>query len=300
MRRRGGWVALVLAGLCVVALTQPAGAGAFASKIQSAGTEDRKGLAAVKGRGAGAFNASDAITILKSEKYSLIAGLVTGLYLENQAWEGANTLAVVRTFAARRGSFGKAMVMAAFSPHAEKIVQGFTASKSSKDHAIAAAILSVYALSKTFDEVYGAPASQGGGGKAKVGGPIPNLNVEVLLKPLMSDTSRDTLEYALLAAAHARAKGLSEAVDKARASGASAVEAARLLYWARIGKPLPEDKVKAVLKASVPLDRRYLKLSPYLNYYDSRGNALIYVCQAIGAAGDQRFVESLHALAATL
>ena len=296
MRRWGGWTALLLAGLCVVALTQPAGAGAFASKIQSAGTEDKKGLAAVRGRGVGAFNASDALAILKSEKYDLVAGLVTGLYLENQAWEGTQTVAVVRTFATRRGSFGKAMVMAAFSPHAEKIVQALTESKSSKDHAIAAAILSVYALSKTFDEVHGAPASQGGGGKTQVGGPIADLNVEALVEPLLSDSSRDTLEYALLAAAHARARGVSEAVEKIRASGASAVEAARLLYWARIGKELPEATVKAVLKANVPLDRRYVKLSPYLNYYDSRGNALMYVCQAIGAAGDERFVDNLHAL----
>jgi len=299
MRRRGWgtWGALLLTALCVLALSRPAGAQAFGSKIRGAGSEDRKGLAAVKGRNPGAFNASDALMILKSEKYDLIAGLVTGLYLENQAWEGSQTLAVVRTFAARRGSFGKAMVMAAFSPHAEKIIQAFTKSKSSKDRTIAAAILSVYALSKTFDDAHGAPSSQGGGGKSKSGKePIPQLNVEALVAPLLEGTSRDALEYALLAAAHARARGVSEAVEKIKAPGASAVEAARLLYWARIGRQLPEDKVRAVLKASVPLDRRYLKLTPYLNYYDSRGNALIYACQAIGAARDDRFVDDLHKL----
>ena len=299
MRRRGGdgWGVLLLAALCVVALSQPAGAGAFGSKIQGAGSEDRKGLAAVKGRAPGAFNASDALQILKTEKYDLVAGLVTGLYIENQAWEGAQTLAVVRTFAARKGSFGKAMVMAALSPHAEKIVQALTDSKSSKDHTLAAAILSVHALAKTFDDVHGAPSSQGGGGKSKSGKePIPDLDIGALVEPLLSDTSRDTLEYALLAAAHARVRGVSEAVDKLRISGAPAVEGARLLYWARIGKELPADKVKAVLKTTGAPDRRYLKLSPYLNYYDSRGDALMYVCQAIGAAGDQRFVDNLHAL----
>ena len=299
-----GRVAAVLVLACAVPAPRPAGAGAFASKIGSAGSENAKGQAAVRGR-TGGITAEDALIVIKGEQYTSVVAMVTGQYLEKSKFEGAATVSVVRAFASRRGQYGKAATMAAWSPHAEQIVKALAGSRSAKDHALAAAIVATYAYAMSLDELDGrVPApSTGGGGKKKKGAkkgaaqvrkPIPSLDVAASVETLLAKSSKDALELTLLAAAYGKVGGVKEQVAKLDLLGAPAAEAARLFYMGRTGQELPAGKVQAAFRTRINVDSRLAKVTPALNSYNIRGNALLYACQAVGAAGDERFVDQLH------
>ena len=283
-------------GLLVALLALPARGGeGYAQKILAARDANDKGLAAVKGRKQG-IDAASTLAIVQREKLASVAALVVGMYLEKGEYEGSRTLAVLKAFAARKGLFGKAATLAAWSPHMAKIARGLAASRSEGSRLLAAHVVAVYAHGESLD---GGARKQGKKGKKRGGQGqmgLPNVDVEPLVAKLLADRSSGVKELALLAAAYAKLDGLADAIAGLQPGRSAALAGARLFALARLGRELPEEATRSALGARVRLSKRYATLSPFLHSYDLRGHALLYACQAVGAAADGRFVPELHRL----
>ncbi len=292
-----------VAGLAMLgALACEASAGAarggegYARKILGAKSKDEKEQAAVKGR-KGTIEAREVMTILRRERSDSLAALVVGMYLEKGDDEGTKTAEVVKAFASRKGQHGKAAVMAACSPHMEKIVKRLAASRSPASRVLAATIVAVRACTDSLDrgrkgKGRGAGKKRGGQGGAR----LANVDLEPMVERLLSDRSKGVQELAVLAAAYAEVEGVGDAIAKLSTAGAPGLAGARLLYLARTGQVLPEELTHKALRARVAVPKRYTRLSPLLHSYSLRGHVVLYACQAVAAAGDGRLVDTVHAL----
>ena len=297
--------ALLLSLICLAwaARTTVARAGGYAAKILAAASEDEKGQAAIRGRRQG-IDASNVMELVKRERTRSVVALVVGMYLEKGEFEGTKTLAVLKAFAARKGMAGKAAVMAACSPHLEKILKDLVATRSSRT--LAALVVATYAHAEAVAAELGDP--RGAKGKKKkrkkagkrqgqaAGAALPDVDIEPFVKRLLADRSAAVRELAVLAAAYGGLDGLGGTIARLKTAGAPGLAAARLLYLARGGQELPEETARKVLAVRVPVAKACVRLSPLLHSYSIRGNALLYACQAVGAAGDERFAGRMHEL----
>ena len=283
---------------------------------------DQKGLMCVKLRRT-PMSAAEILTLVKLEREDSIVALVVGMALEKGGLPVAHAVKLIRAMAGRTSQEGKAVVIAAWSPIAGEIMSEL-ADSTPQDRVLAAKIAAVYtyamAVAQDRDRLKSAAPGGGGGrnkkgggkgGKAKGrggkggkqggGGWFGRVDLEPILIKLLTNRSAEILELSILAAAYGRIEGLAEPIEGVKVSASTAgagVEAARLFYLARIGRTLDSEKLGAMLKARVRPESRYLKLSPAMNSYQIRGNAIIYACQAVAAAGDATRLDDLHKLLA--
>jgi len=117
-------------------------------KILAERDENKKGQMSVRYRKDG-LPSEDMFKLLKREKMDSIVALIGGMYLEKGSFEPGKTAMVVKGMAARRGMLGKAVTMAALSPHRDKIVGDFMKSRHRNDRMLAAYIVATWAWSQT-------------------------------------------------------------------------------------------------------------------------------------------------------
>jgi len=283
----------LLVGALLFAMPSVSRSEGLARQVLGAKSEHQKGQAAVKGR-KGGLDAADVLTVIRKERYDSVVSLVAGMYLEKgKLSEG--TVVVVRALAGRQGMFGRAAVMAAWSPHAESIVKGLIGSNSESSRRLAATIVATYAHADSLGNLKGGGKGnrKGGGGNAGV----PRMDIEPFVTKLLGDRDAAMRELALLAAAYGVLDGLADRIRELKPTS-SGLAGARLLYLAAIDDELPEDQVRKVLGARVSASKRYARLTPLLHSYDIRGNGLLYACQAVAWAEDKRFLKTMHRLLA--
>ncbi|MFW6162018.1 MAG: HEAT repeat domain-containing protein [Planctomycetota bacterium] len=287
--------------LSVLALSRApaARAGDFARQVLGQRDKDAKEQKAVRGR-KGGITAEDALSLIRRERCDSTVSLVAGMYFEQGTHEIGKTAAVVRALAARRGFSAKAVVMAAWSPFVHQIVRDLLATDSTANHGLAAAIVATYAHALAQGNIGAdAVAPEDARGRQPAGHgrvPIVRMDLEPLITRLLADPSQDVQELAVLAAAYERLEAVRERVVRLRLSGAPGLAGARVLYHGAVGDELPEELTRKVLAVRVRVPRRFTKLTPLLHSYDIRGHALIYGCQAVAAAADERFLDPMHKL----
>ena len=288
-------VLLVLLALGAAPLRAPAARGGdFARQVLGQRDKDDKEQKAVRGR-KGGITAEDVLAIVRREKHDSTISLVAGMYLEQSDYEVGKTAAVVRALAARKGMGGKAAVMAAWSPHVEKIVRDLMMTDSEANRRLAAAIAATYAHADFLGNIGAGAGDRRRKGKDR-DAPAGELNVETVVGRLLADRSTDTQELAVLAAAYGELDGLHERILKLSSASSAGLAGAKLLYLAVMNDELPEAVTRRILAARVPVPRRYTVLSPFLHDYDIRGHALLYACQAVAEAADGRFLDEMHVL----
>jgi len=289
-------------------------------QILAAESVDKKGLLCVRFR-RGGISAADLMTLIRSEREPSIVALVAGMAFESGSLEQAGAVKILAAMVRRKGLAGKTAVIAACSPMAGDILTGLTAS-SPQDRKLAANIAAIYAyeMSVAWDRDVRSTGGKGGrtpkrGDKAK--NPrkprakagkkgvaarrgrdwFGSVDLEPIVAKLLNDRSIETRELAVLAAAYARIEKLADTIEGMKVPPAAAgLQAARLFYLARIGRTLPPQTVRATIRARVRPDARFVTLSPAMNSYDIRGNAIIYTCQAVATARDAVCLTELHKL----
>ena len=266
-------------------------AGPYAQGILAGGDENDKGLKANKARSGGS-TAEDMMLLVKGEEFDLVMSLAMGLYLEKGEFERGRTAYAVKAMAARKGLFGKATVLAAFSPHMEEIVKELIAKRTKSDRQVAAAILAIYADSHAWFPVKGKKI-KAKGKKAKPA--VPVVDIDPFLSELVKDKDKIVLELTLVAAAYARSKAIEDAARKMKPMRAPDLAAARLWYLACMGeKDLADKEIADILKPKVRPDDKWTTMSTRLSNYDIRGNRFIYLCKAFGEVKTEKNLDQLH------
>ena len=316
--------ALMLTGLVVhsASAANKAGKGAGGraaslKQILTAPSLDKKGLMCVKLRRT-LLSAAEITTLIKLEKEDSIVAMVAGMALESGQLTGAEAVKIVRAMTARKTLADKASVIAAWSPTAGEIVNELVDS-TPPDRVLAAKIAAVYAYamsvakdrdrlksagSGTARRAKGGPrAGKGKGAAAKRGGAgwFGRVDLKPIIAKLLTNSSAEIREPAILAAAYGEIDDLAESIEGLKVSPGPAgagIEGARLFYLARIGRALTPQTLRATLRARVRPELRYLKLSPAMNSDQIRGNAVIYACQAVAASGDSSCLDEVHKLLA--
>jgi hypothetical protein len=115
-----------------------------------------------------------------------------------------------------------------------------------------------------------------------------------LLKLLLDSKTEEVVEPALLAAAYLQVKGFQPKCDELFKHRSPAIRAAVLLYLAKTGEALTDEQVVRVFAVPAKAPQGYLKLSPLLSNYDVTTSPLCYACEAIGAAGQAKYVQHLN------
>ena len=270
--------------------------GDFARQVLGARDKDDKEQKAVRGR-KGGIEAEDALAIIRRERHPSTVSLCVGMYLEKSDYAVGKTAAVVRALAAREGFFGKAAVLAAWSPHVEKILRDLLASRSASSRGLAATIVATYAHADSLGNI--GPGAKGGDkkkGDDKRDVAVARIDLDPTIAKLLADRSKDVQELAVLAAAYAELDTVRDRIVKLSTAGAPGLAGARLLYLAVLDEELPEETTRKVLAVRIPVPKRYARLTPLLHSYDVRGHALLYACQAVAEAADGRFTDRMHAL----
>ena len=273
-----------------------ASGGDFARQVLGQRDKDDKEQKAVRGR-KGEITAEDVAAIVRRERHASTVSLVAGMYFEKGEYETVRTVGALKALAARDGFWGKAAVMAAWSPGVEKILRDLTASKSPVSRRLAATIAATYAHADFLGNLGG---GGDGGKKAKKKDPaarnvpVGHIDIEPFVTKLLDDRSPDVLELAVLAAAYAELESLGGRIVRLEASRSPGLDGARLFFLALMNRELPEETTRKILRTRLPTAKRFTKLTPLLHSYDIRGTAHVYACQAVAEAADKRFVDEMH------
>ena len=276
-----------------------AAAGDFSRQVLGERDKDGKEQKAVRGR-KGEITAEDVAAIVGRERHSSTVSLVAGMYFEKGDYETGKTVGALRALAAREGFWGKAAAMAAWSPHVEKILRDLIASRSEASRTLAATVAATYAHAAWLGNLGAAAGDEPARKKARKKDPaarnvpVGRIDVEPFVAKLLEDRSPDVLELAALAAAYAELESLGARIVRLDAARAPGLEGARLLFLAVMGRELPEDTARTLLRARLPVPKRFTKLTPLLHSYDVRGTAHLYACQAVAEAADKRVLDEMH------
>lgn len=242
----------------VFALPSAASAQDLAKKVLQLEKPADKAVAIIRARKTG-LTGENVLVLVTRETHDDTAALALGMYLEGGKFESPGMAVCVAAHAKRKSDQGKAATMAAISKHRDGIVGDLTKKRSTEAARLAAQVLATAAFIES-DAVK------------------PEA-----IAPLLEQRDARTLEWAILAAAYARAKGAAEAID-ALTVKTPAVLAARQFYRARIDQPLDADAIEAGLNARLKIDRRFTKVSPLMSNYDVSADALRYAIMAAGEA----------------
>ncbi len=242
---------------------------------------------------------ADVLAIVQHEQSSWIAGMALGGYLEGQAIQPAQAAVILDTFAQRDGSFGLAATQAATCgqtvPIAGALIALGDSRRSSQPKLLAATILAVDAkVSADGGAVAGGKIGQRKPGQRKPGQRKPAADMEPLIAKLLADRSPEVRETAILAAAWGRIARVKDAVMKADSARRPETIAAKMLYSARLGLPVPQAAVEQVFAAQGKTPQRYTLLTPGLSNYDVQTSALCYGCEALGELGQAEYLDYLH------
>ena len=264
---------LTIIGALAAVLALPCAASGqdLARKVLELKEPADKAVAIIRARKTG-LSAEDVLTLVTREQHDDTAALALGMYLEGGKFESPGMATCVAAHSKRKTDQGKAATMAAVSRHRDGIVGNLTKNRSTEATRLAAQILATAAFIDP--------------GAVKV----------EAIAPLLEHRDPRTLEWAILAAAHARAKGAAEAID-ALTVKTPAVLAVRQFYRARIGQPLDAKAVNDALNARIRIDRRFTKISPLMSNYDVSADTLRY---AIMAAGEAKSLDRIAKLAQLL
>lgn len=242
----------------------------LAKKVLETKEPAKKAVAIIRARKS-VLGTTDVMALVTREQHDETAALALGMYLEGGQFDSPGMAACVAAHSKRKSDGGKAATMAAICKHRDGIVGDLTKKRSAEGVRLAAQILATAAF-------------------------IDSESVKAeSLAPLLEHRDARTLEWAILAAAFARAKGAAEAIDAIDAR-APEVTAARQFYRARIGQPLDEKAINQTLGARIRIDRRFTKVTPLMSNYDISADALRYTIMALGEAKSLEHIAKLGEL----
>ena len=293
------FVALLLAAL--VCPSPPAHARkankleATVEALMAANSEDDKAHILMRMRNN--LAAPDLLKLVGSESSFAIDAMAVGCYLEGSRANSAEAAEILWLLAQRMNSCGQAATLGATSGKAVAIAETLTSMpsrpKAASPSRLAAEMLATYA---TICEE-GIVAK--GGRRARRRGDAVAIGqnaaaAAAVLGRLLKSKDPEVVECAILAAARLRLPDLRQAIAASGEVRSPAIIAARVLYLAKIGDPIPEAAIKKVFAPdSKTVLARGAKLPPLLSYA-IRMPALTYGCQALGELHDAKYVEYLN------
>lgn len=264
------------------------------------------------------LSAADVMQLARQEKSDIVVCLALGIYIETGKPAAAEAANVIAACAARRTMFGDAALIAALSGQAASIAGQYVPDDRLKNRTagqLAGAVLAMFARTLDLGAVqYRVPKP-----KDFAGGPPPDAKkqkamakqrqagkrvkpqinaadkaeVVRITKVLLATGDEETLEFALITAAHLELEDVADLVEGLSKHRSNAIQALRQYYLARIGKPLEEETLTRVLRSVEKIPQNATKASAFLSNYEITTSAHSYACQAIEAAPDEKVLPLL-------
>lgn len=295
MNRCPRFLVVLLAGIAL--WSAPIALGATTGDaIVAAGSENEKAKVIIKNRGS--LSSADVLTVVKREKNTRVAALAMGIYFESATkgkgkakakgkardHDGHEATEILRAAAGRKELIERGVVMAATNPSTRvadivHVLLEDGAKAAPADHLLAARILATHARILDLNQ--------------RLPTPTPAWCAEATTQ-LLGDANPEVVELALLSAAYLRVAGVQGKV-RALEAAVPTVQAARLLYQARLQLPVDPDQVARIFSRSPAAPPEFTGLSPAFLTYEVRVPSWCLACAALGELGQDQYLKHLHA-----
>lgn len=237
--------------------------------------------------------AEEVVQAIKTEQAT--AAVVMGRYFEFGPVKAAEAVEVIRAAAAHKELSVQLAVMVALAPEMSAVVQALLDTQPTPaDRLQAALILATHAriadLDSRIKKVEKAPAKKKAK-KTKLRGPA---HLEKIVGPLLNDADPLVVELAMLAAAYARLEGLKDKVlSYPEADASLGIQAAKLLYCARLDLEVTEQQVDRVFAKAPAQAPEFTKISPALSSFDVRVPSWCVACEALAEIKQDKYLKHL-------
>lgn len=291
MNRGQFFLVVLLAGAALLG-AGTATRAATGDDILAAGSENDKAKVLIKHRSN--LSAADVLTVVKREKNTRIAALALGIYFESSRkgkakgkardHDGHEAANILRAAAGRKELIERGIVMAATNPSSRiadlvQVLLEDGAKAAPADRLLSARILATYA--KILDLNRNVP------------NPPPAWFASATTQ-LLGDANPEVVELAVLSAAYLRMAGVKDKVG-ALTAAAPGIQAARLLYQARLQRQVDPESVVRIFSRSPAATPEFTGLSSALTSYEVRVPSWCLACEALGELGQDKYLPHLHA-----